>query len=140
VQACSQLGIAREQCRFQRLGIDHVVRHNQELLSLRPAVVLGHHRSQLWLATGRGVAAQQQRKDGHEVALTRAETAVQVSALAHAAVDRTLDHAERLIKTLHQLGRGDVVAHGFRWGVQAVGQAQNKVALVDLFGQVKYLA
>jgi hypothetical protein len=74
------------------------------------------------------------------VALTRAETAVQVRALAHSAVDRTLDHAERLVKTLHQLGRGDVVAHGFRRGVQAIRQTKNKVALVDLFGQVKYLA
>ena len=140
VQAGREFGVAREERRLQRLGVDHVVWHDQELLALRPAVVLGHHRGQLGLASGRGVTAQQQGQDGHEVALTGTEAAVQVRALAHSAVDRALDHPERLVEALHQLGRGDVVAHGFRRGVQAIRQTKNKVALVDLLWQVKYLA
>src|SRR5574337_1607544 len=74
------------------------------------------------------------------MALAGAKTAVQVRALAHLAIEGALDHAECLIEALHQLWRGDVVAHGLGGRIQAIRQAQDEVALMNLLRQVKNLA
>ena len=61
---------------------DHVERHEQDFFSLSPRVVLRHDRRQLSDRSRRGVVVQQQMQHRHEVALARAETAVQVARFA----------------------------------------------------------
>ena len=75
------LDVAAEDGRLHVSRADHVVRHEQELLALDPAV-LDADRRQPSVRAGPGVVLQEQVQHGHEVALARAEAAVQVGGLA----------------------------------------------------------
>jgi hypothetical protein len=104
-----EVGVLAEDGRLHVARADHVVRHQQELAPFGPAVAR-HHVGQLWRGAGLRVAGQQQVQHRHEVALARAETAVQVGRLAAAGLHRLLDEAQRVAEGIHQLRRDDVVA------------------------------
>ena len=104
-----KLGVLPQDGALHVLGANHVVGHQQELLAMRPAV-FGNHCGQFRRGAGLRVACQQEIEHRHKVALARAKTAVQVSRLAAAGLDRLLDEAQRIVKSVHQLGRDHVVA------------------------------
>jgi hypothetical protein len=73
---------------------------------------------------------------GHEVRLAAAEAAVQVRSLAGAAGHRVADEVEGLVEAPHQLGGDDVLAQRAGGIDDALGQAEDEVALLDVFGDV----
>ena len=70
--------VAAEDRGVQRLGVGHVVGHEQELPAPQPRVVLGDHVGEALLAAGLRVAAQDRVQHGHEVALAGPERSVEV--------------------------------------------------------------
>ena len=64
------------------MSTDHVVRHEQELLSRHPRIVLLNHRSQFRNSTRMRIAGQDQVQNCHEMALPATEAAMQISCFA----------------------------------------------------------
>lgn len=130
MHAAHVLGVLPEDGRLQVRRADQVVRHHQEPLPLRPAVVARDDLRQLRNGAGGRMTLQQQRQHCHEVALAAAETAVQIARLAAPGLHPGADQRERLIKASHQLWR-DHVAVQRRLGMRnAFGELEHEVALV----------
>ncbi|EXI81303.1 MAG: hypothetical protein AW10_01317 [Candidatus Accumulibacter appositus] len=125
-----ELGVAAEDRRLHAARADHVIRHEQEPALLRPAVVLSDDVGQLGHRARRHVVVEQQVEHGHEVALARAETAVQVRGLAGAALDRLLDEVQRIVEAGVELRCHHVVAQRRFSMCHALGQLEDEVALV----------
>ena len=124
-----EVGVLSKDGRLHVARADHVVRHQQELAPFGPAVAR-HHVGQFWRGAGLRVASQQQVQHRHEVALARAETAVQVGRLAATGLHRLLDEAHGVAEGIHQLRCDDVVAQRLLGLGDALGQLEDKVALV----------
>ena len=77
-----ELSVTAQDRRLHAACTDHVIRHEQELAVLRPAVVLCHNVGQIGHRACRHVVVQQQVEYRHEVALAGAETAMQIGCLA----------------------------------------------------------
>ena len=141
VELADVVGVAAEDRRLHAPGVDHVVGDEQEPLPLDP-VVLDAGPLQALVGPGPGVVLQQQVEHGHEVALARAEAAVEVGGLAVAGVEGRLDEAQRVVEGVGQLGRDDVVGQrpvGLARG-DALGEVQDEVAAMDLIGEVEQRA
>ena len=136
------LGIAAEDGAFQVVGADHVVRHHQEPLARKPAVMGGDCAGQFRHAAGLRVAGQQQVQHRHEVALARAERAVQVAGRAASPLHRPLDEAERLVESLGKLRRDDVAGDGAgsTFLAHALRQLEHEVAGLHPLGDVDQIA
>ena len=135
VQLAHELGVLAEDGRLHVPRADHVVRHQQELAAMRPAVAR-HDIGQFGDRARLGVAGQQQVEHRHEVALAGAETAVQVGRLAAAGLHGLLDEAQGLVEGIDQLRRHHVVAQRLLRLGDALGQLQDEVALVHALGDV----
>ena len=72
------LDVAAEDGRLDAPGVEHVLRHEQELLVLRPPV-LGDDRGEFLDVPHGGDVRQQQVQHRHEVRLARPEAPVQVA-------------------------------------------------------------
>ena len=105
-----ELGVAAQDRRLHAARADHVIRHEQELAVLRPAVVLGHNVGQLGHRARRYVVVEQQVEYRHEVALAGAEAAMEIRRLAGAALNGLFDEGERIVETGIELRCHDVVA------------------------------
>jgi len=132
--------VAAEDTLLHRLGADHVQRHKLEALASQSVVVLADRARELGDAARAGVALEQQVQDGHEVALARAEAAVEVGGLARPLLERRGDEAERVRVGTCQLIRHDVVLERFLAFAHALRQAHHEVALVDGLGDVDQFA
>ena len=132
VQLPHIVGVLPQDALLHAAAADHVERHQQELLALRPGVVLGHDAGQFRDRPRLGVVPQQQVQHRHEVALAAAEAAVQVAGLARVGIDGALDEAQGLVEAGRQLRRHHVVPQRRRRvGVRhARRQVQDEVALV----------
>jgi len=82
-----ELSVAAQDRRLHAARADHVIRHEQEFAVLRPAVVLGDDVGQVGHRARGHVVVEQQVEHGHEVALARTETAMQIGCLAGTALD-----------------------------------------------------
>ena len=112
LRPAEEVDIALEHAILERLGADHVVGDEEKLLPGHPVVVLLDDRSELGDPPGLRVAGEDQVEHRHEVALPRAEAAVEVGAVARARMEGVADDAEGLIERLHELFGDDVVAEG----------------------------
>src|SRR5215510_13115925 len=74
------------------------------------------------------------------MALAAAKAAVQIGPLAGVGLQGAPDQVQGLVETPHQLRRDHVCAQGVGWPRHALGEAQNKIALVHLGGNVKDVA
>src|SRR5262249_54883735 len=74
------------------------------------------------------------------MAFAAAKAAVQIGAFAGVALQGTPDQVQGLVETPHQLRRDHVRAQGVGWPRHALGEAQDKIALVHLGGNVKDVA
>ena len=135
MQLAHKLRVLAQDGAFHVPRADHVVGHQEEFLSAGPAVP-GDHAGQLWDGAGLRVVRQQEVEHRHEVALARAEAAMQVSGLAAAGLDRLLDEAQRVFKGIDQLRRYHVVAQRRVRVGHAFGQLEHKVALMHALRNV----
>src|SRR5262245_17500158 len=71
------------------------------------------------------------------MALAAAKAAVQIGAFAGVGLQGAPDQVEGLVKTAYQLWRDYVRAQGVGRPRDALGEAQDKVALVHLGGNIK---
>ena len=124
-----ELGVLAQHGAFHVASAHHVVGHQQELAAMRPAVAR-HHVGQFRRRAGLGIAGQQQVQHGHEVALARAETPVQIGGLAAAGLHGLLDKAQRIAEGIHQLWRDHIVAQSLLGMGDAFGQLEHEIALV----------
>ena len=129
MQLAHELSVLPQDGRLHIARTNHVVRHEQEFAPIRPAVA-GHHIGQLRRRPRLGVACQKQIQHGHEVALTRAKTAMQVSRLAAPGLHCLLDKAQCIGKGIYQLRRNHVIAKRLLWLGHALGQLKDEVTLV----------
>jgi hypothetical protein len=83
---------------------------------------------------------QQQRQHGHKMALAAAKTAVQIGTFAGVALQGAPDQVQGLVEAPHQLRRDHVRAQGVGWPRDTLSEAQDKVALVHLGGNVEDVA
>ncbi len=86
---------------------------------------------QFWQCACLQIASEQQVQDGHEVRLARTKRAVQVGGLALARVYGLLDEPQGLVERASQLRRHDIVLERRVGLVDAFGQLENEVALMD---------
>src|SRR5262252_979690 len=71
------------------------------------------------------------------MALATAKAAVQIGPFAGVGLQRTPDQVQGLVETPRQLRRDHVCAQGVGWPCDALGEAQDKITLVHLGGNVK---
>jgi hypothetical protein len=116
---------------------DHVIRNQQELLPLRPAVMLGDDRGQHFQRPRRRVTLQQQVQHGHKVTLAGAETPVQVGGLTLPRCHSGFHQPERLIKAAGQLIGDHVVLQRSARVTHHIGQLQDEVARIDSLRQIE---
>ena len=136
VGPADEVGIAAENARLHVVRAEHVVRHEQDPLAADPGVVPGDHAGQLGDRPGGRVALQDQVDDRHEMALSAAETAVQVGGLARGRLQRAADERQGVVERLPQLRRDDVVAQRLVRPANALGKFQHVVAGLDALGNV----
>jgi len=127
------IDVLSENCRFHRLGGNHVVRDEQKLLPLNPRVVFRYDVGKLGEAAGLWASLKQQIQDSHEVALTAAKAAVEVGGLAASAVDGASDERQGVVEAPSELRGDDVVAQrGLRLCLgHAIAELQHEVATVN---------
>ena len=127
--------VAAQDRRFHAPGVDHVIRDEEEPLAADP-LVLDARPLQTLVPPGAGVVLEEEVQHGHEVALARAEAAVQVGGPAALRLDRGLDEGQRVVEGVGQL-RGDDVVGERPLGLlrrDALGEVEHEVAAVDLLG------
>ena len=126
------IDVAAQNGRLHVASADHVVRHEQELLVLDPAV-LGAHLGEFGdRDRTAGLCCKQQVQHRHEVRLTGTEAAVQVTRLAIGRIDGRLDEAESVVEAGDQLRRHDILIERLLGLGHAFGQVENEVAFADL--------
>jgi hypothetical protein len=74
------------------------------------------------------------------MAFATAKTAVQIGSFAGVGLQGAPDQVQGLVETPHQLRRNHVRAQRVGWPRDALGEAQDKVALVHLGRNVKDVA
>ncbi len=133
MDAADMLGIAAEHRALHVARADHVEGHHQEAAPMYPAIVPIHDRGELGDRAGALVAGEQQVQHRHEVALARAEGAMEVAGGAFLPLDRTLDEAQRVVEGAAKLVGDDVVADRLLGMClrDALGELQDEIALVD---------
>ena len=103
------------------------VGHQQEFLPLGPFIVPRDDTGQLGDAPRRGVALEDQVQHRHEMALARAEAAVQVGGFAGTGLHRLLNEPQRIVEGVNKLRCDDVVAQRLvRGGRRADGRARRR--------------
>ena len=75
----------------------------------------------------------------HEVRLARTERPVQVGGLAGAAGYRGADEVEGLVEAADEFGSDDVLSERPGWVDDALRQAEDEIALADVFGDLDQL-
>ena len=129
VQLAHKLGVLAQDGALHVSGTNHVIGHQQKLLAMRPTMSCDHT-GQFGDGPCLYIASQHQVQHGHEVALTRAKTAMQVGRFAAAGLHRLLDKAQRVVKGIHQLRGDHIVAQG-GFGVRhTLRQLEHKITLV----------
>ena len=118
--------VAAQDGGVQRLGVWHVIGHQQELPAAQPRVVLGDHVGEALLAPRLRVTAQDRVQDGHEVRLTRTERSVEVGGPGAGCLHGGLDQAERLVEAGRELF-GDYILGDRRLLVDPLGQGEHEV-------------
>ena len=136
VQGPHPLHIAPEHRRLHAHLADHVVRDQQEALPLQPGVVPGHHLRQPLLGLGGRMLLQQEVQHRHEVALARAEAAMQIGRLAAVGLHRPLDEVQGLVEVPRQLRGHHISAERLLRVGDALRQFEHEVAAVDALRQV----
>lgn len=86
------------------------------------------------------VVGEQERQQGHEVRLARAEAAVQVGALRAAVPKRTVHEPDRLIEGIREARRDDVRVDGLPRMGDTLGEGDGEVHLADLVGEIEEIA
>src|SRR5215467_14221978 len=74
------------------------------------------------------------------MALATAKAAMQIGPFAGVGLQGAPDQVQGLVETPHQLRRDHVRTQGVGWSRHAFGEAQDKIALVYLGGNVKDVA
>ena len=83
--------VAAQHGRLQALRSDQMIRHEEKLFALHPAVVLRDDCGKLLNRTRLRVALKNQVQHGHEMTLAAAETPMQIRRLARVPLHRALD-------------------------------------------------
>src|SRR5262245_19403423 len=117
-----------------------MVRHDEDMAPLSPGIMFRDDWGELGNGAGVGIPLQQERQDGHEVALPAAEATVQVGTFTGVRLQSTPDQRQGLIETDRQLRRDHVGTESFSRTVHALAQVQDKVALMDLGGEFEDVA
>jgi hypothetical protein len=114
------VGIMAEHGRFQAGGTDQMVRHDKEIAPRGPGIVLRDHRCEFGNGASIWMPLQQERQDGHEMALPAAEATMQVSTFTGVRLQSTPDQLQSLIEADRQLRRDHVGTEGFSRTVHAL--------------------
>ncbi|MGK5446048.1 hypothetical protein [Streptomyces radiopugnans] len=128
VEFADGVDVAAQQRRVQVGGADEVVGHHQEPAAAQPVLVPGDGLGQARLALGGRVVVEHRVEDGQEVALARAEGAVEVGGVGVAGGDGGPDDAERLVERLLQLLGDHVLGHPHVGLAEPLGQLDLEVA------------
>ena len=99
-----------------------------------------HDGRELRNRAGPRITLQEQMQHGHEVALAAAEAAVQVGRLARRRLERAPDEAEGVVERLNELRSDDVTVHRLGGVLDALRQAENEIAAMDLLRQINEIA
>ena len=126
LRPAEEVDIALEHAILERPGADHVIGDEEKLLPGHPVVVLLNDRGELGDPPGLRVAGEDQVEHRHEVALPRAEAAVEVGAVARARMEAVADDAEGLIERLHKLVGDNVIPEGGLGVEDPLGKPEDK--------------
>lgn len=113
-----------------------MVGHQKKFFALDPFVVFGDRRGQFFDTPSLWNALENQVEHRHEVAFAAAKAAVQVAGFAAVALQGAADEVQGVVEAVFKLGGNHVLGQGLLDLVDPLGEAQDKVTLLNVLGDI----